>query len=306
LSARPHPSARAPLPRDLSLPGKRAPPVSAFLAPVTGASDVMSAGRHRPVVSPLLARLPGWRLAPLSPCASRAIPSPPTRAVSSSPLCATILVMASSPVHATSRPFPAPGAYKRTTPSSPIPHTSLSHPLPPSPSSIEPASPRPSPAPVSLALLPLLSSSLIHIVLELRHSLTNTMHPSPPPIALGSLAGDLTAAIACHRTVDRPPQAPSGQIGPIPMIPYPRPCLATTPLSQNWALGEEPSRTSPEVEPDRFAPPSSPAPRRYPPPLADVWACTHDVRPRRSAPPWAGWAACPRPRSLGQNPPRPS
>jgi hypothetical protein len=42
-----------------------------------GASDAIAAGRHRPVVSPLLARLPGWRLAPLSPCASRAIPSPP-------------------------------------------------------------------------------------------------------------------------------------------------------------------------------------------------------------------------------------
>jgi hypothetical protein len=137
---------------------------------------------------------------------------PPARAVSSSPLCATIPVVASSPVHATSRPFPAPGAYKRTTPSSPTPHTSLGYPLPPSPSSIEPAPPRPSPAPVSLTLLPLLSSSLTHIVLELRHSLTNTMHPSPPPIALGSL----TAASARHRAVDRPPQAPFGQIGPTP------------------------------------------------------------------------------------------
>jgi hypothetical protein len=114
------------------------------------------------------------RLCPLAP----AEPSrhPPARAVSSSPLCATI---------------PAPGAYKRTTPSFSIPHTSLGHPLPPSPSLIELVSPHPSPAPVSLALLPLLSSSLIHIVLELRHSLTNAMHPSPPPIALGSLAGTL-------------------------------------------------------------------------------------------------------------------
>jgi hypothetical protein len=248
------------------------------------------------------------RLCPLAP----AEPSrhPPTRAILSSPLCATIPAVASSPVHATSRPFPAPGAYKRTTPSSPIPHTSLGHPLPPSPSSIEPASPRPSPAPVSLALLPLLSSSLIHIVLELCHSLTNTMHPSPPPIALGSLAGDLTAASARHHAVDRPPQAPFGQIGPTPMIPYPRSCPATTPPSQNRAPGGEPPRTSPAVEPDRFAPPPSPslAPRHYPPPLADAWAHTHGVRPRRYAPPWAGWAACPRARpcSLGQNPPGPA
>jgi hypothetical protein len=199
-------------------------------------------------------------------------------------------------VHATSRPFSAPGAYKRTTPSSLIPHTSLSNPLPPPPSSIEPTPPRPSPTPVSLALLPLLSSSLIHIVLELRHSLTNTMHPSPPPIALGSLTGDLTAASARHRAMDQPPQAPSGQIGPTPMIPYPRPCLSTTPLSQNWAPGEEPPRTSPAGNPDRFAPPPPPIARStpLPPPLADAWARTHGVRPRRSAPPWAGWAACPR------------
>jgi hypothetical protein len=83
LLARPHPSARTTLPHDLSLPGKRAPPVSAFLAPVTGASDAIAAGCHRPIVSPLLASLLGWRLAPLSPCASRAIPSPlcPSRLV---------------------------------------------------------------------------------------------------------------------------------------------------------------------------------------------------------------------------------
>jgi hypothetical protein len=198
-------------------------------------------------------------------------------------------------VHATSRPFSAPGAYKRTTPSSLIPHTSLSNLLPPPPSSIEPAPPHPSPTPVSLALLPLLSSSLIHIVLELRHSLTNTMHPSPPPIALGSLTGDRTAASARHRAMDQPPQAPSGQIGPTPMIPYPRPCLSTTPLSQNWAPDEEPSRTSPAVNPDRFAPPPPVArSTSLPPPLVDAWAHTHGVRPRRSAPPWAGWAACPR------------
>jgi hypothetical protein len=107
---------------------------------------------------------------------------------------------------------------------------------------------------VSLALLPLLSSSLIHIVLELRHSLTNTMHPSPPPIALGSLAGDLTAASARHLTVGRPPRAPSGKIGPTPMIPYPRPCLVATPPSQNRAPDGEPPRTSPAVKPDRFSP----------------------------------------------------
>jgi hypothetical protein len=273
---------------------------------VTRASDAIAVGRHRPVVSPLLARLPGWRLVPLSPCGSRAIPSPPARVVSSSPLCATIPDVASSPVHATSRPVPAPGAYKRTTPSSPIPHTSLGHPLPPSPSSIEPALPRPSPTPMSLAFLPLLSSSLIHIVLELRHFLTNTMHPSPPPIALGSLASDLTAASA----VDRPPQAPSGQIGPTPKIPYPRPCLATTPPSQNRAPGGEPPRTSPAVEPDRFAP-SLHCPLHVVTPLLSLTCGPAPTAFARAAPLLRGSAGPParsraRPRSLGRNSPRPS
>jgi hypothetical protein len=61
---------------------------------------------------------------------------------------------------------------------------------------------------------------------------------------------------------------------------------------------------------DRFAPPLSPAPRCYPPPLADAWAHAHGVRPRRAAPLWAGWAAYPcsraRPRSLGEIPPPPA
>jgi hypothetical protein len=90
---------------------------------------------------------------------------------------------------------------------------------------------------------------------------------------------------------------------PYPMIPYPRPCLATTPPSQNRAPDGEPPQTSPVVEPDRFAPPSVARSMPLPPPLADAWARTHDVCPRRSASPWAGWAACPCPRSLGRNPP---
>jgi hypothetical protein len=200
-------------------------------------------------------------------------------------------------MHATSRPFPASGAYKRTNPSSLIPHTSLGHPLPPSPSSIKPAPPRPSSAPVSLTLLPLLSSSLIHIVLELRHSLTNTMHPSPPPITLDSLAGDLIAASARHCTVDRPPQAPSGQIGPSTMIPYPRP---TSPplLRRKTGLPAENRRG-----PHRRSSPtdSSPvtAPRRQPPFLWHVGP--RPWRRPRAVPRWrAEWAACPRGRALAR------
>jgi hypothetical protein len=246
--------------------------------------------RHYSLACPVGA-LRLYPLAPVEP--SR---HPPARVVSSSPLCTTIPTVTSSPVHATSCPFPAPSAYKRTTPSSPIPHTSLGHPLSPSPSSIEPAPPRPSPAPVSLALLPLLSSSLIHIVLELRYSLTNTMHPSPPPIALGSLAGDLTAASARHLTMGRPPRAPFGQIGPSTMIPYPppmprQPSSIAKPGSQRRTAAE---LIGGRAGPGRPRPLPPPPPRRplhavTPPPLTDVWAHTHGVRPRRSAPPWAAW-----------------
>jgi hypothetical protein len=230
--------------------------------------------------------------------------TPPARAVSASPLCATIPAVASSPVHATSRPFPAPGAYKRATPSSPIPHTGLGHPLPPSSCPIERALPCPSPAPVSLALLPLLSYSLIHIVLELRHSLTNALHPSPPPIAPGSLAGD-TAASARHLAVDRPPQAPSSKIGPTSMIPYPRLCLATTPPSQNRAPDGEPSRTSPAVEPTGSPPPSVARSTPLPPLLSLTRGPTPTTSARAALllcgsarpPAHARWAEIPPPRS---------
>jgi hypothetical protein len=136
---------------------------------------------------------------------------------------------------------------------------------------------------VSLALLPLLSSSLIKVVLEHRHFTASTTHLFPSPITLVGLTGNLTAVSARHLAVNQPSQAPSGQIGPTPMIPYPRPCLAATPPSQNRDPGGEPSWTSPAVEPDRFtplltssvSPPSStwarahsavpaPSPRRFP------------------------------------------
>jgi hypothetical protein len=92
------------------------------------------------------------------------------------------------------------------------------------------------------------------------------MHPSPPPIALGSLAGDLTAESARHLTMVRPPRAPSGLIGPSIMIPYPRPCLATLlPLQNRDPDGELPrGLTGGRARPVRPPPPSS-APRRQPP-----------------------------------------
>jgi hypothetical protein len=161
---------------------------------------------------------------------------------------------------------------------------------------------------VSPALLPLLSSNQINVALVLHHSLTNTTHPFPSPIAPGNLAGDPTAVGARHLAVDRPPQASTGQIGPTSVIPYLCPCLATTPSTQNRATGEEPPWN---FTGGRFSPPRtvlSPPPRRYPPPPPDAWARAHSVCPRRSSLPWAGWAACPRacPRSARPKAPRPS
>jgi hypothetical protein len=62
---------------------------------------------------------------------------------------------------------------------------------------------------------------------------------------------------ARHLAVDRPSQAPSCQIDPTIVIPYPRPCLATTPTSQNWDPGGEPRWTSPAVGLRPVRPPPS-------------------------------------------------
>jgi hypothetical protein len=59
---------------------------------------------------------------------------------------------------------------------------------------------------------------------------------------------------AHHLAMGRPFQAPSGQIGPTTVIPYPRPCPTTTPSPQNRDPGGEPQRTSPAEGLDRFAP----------------------------------------------------
>jgi hypothetical protein len=115
--------------------------------------------------------------------------------------------------------------------------------------------PRPSSTPVSLALLPLLSSSLIKVVLELRHFTATTTHLFPSPITLVGLAGDLTAASARHLAVDRPSRASNDQISPTTVIPYLRSYLATIPSTQNRTNGEEPPSGSPATGSHRRGPP---------------------------------------------------
>jgi hypothetical protein len=73
------------------------------------------------------------------------------------------------------------------------------------------------------------------------------LHPAASP-AISPAAG------ARHLTVDRPSQAPSSQIDPTTVIPYPHPCLATTPPSHKWGPGGEQLRTSPAVGLDQFPP----------------------------------------------------
>jgi hypothetical protein len=51
----------------------------------------------------------------------------------------------------------------------------------------------------------LVNISPIDLCAKLRHTLTVTGHPSPPPIAPDNLTGDLTAVDTRHRAADWPP-----------------------------------------------------------------------------------------------------
>jgi hypothetical protein len=127
-------------------------------------------------------------------------------------------------------------------PCSTTPGLSHSTSLPQAQSSSAPSS---LPSPVSSTLLSLVAYGQIALALKLLLSVASLAHTSSSLIAPGSLAGDFTAASARHRAMDQPPQAPSSQIGPTPMIPYTRPCFATTPSSQNRSPGHFPPVTAP-------------------------------------------------------------
>jgi hypothetical protein len=124
---------------------------------------------------------------------------------------------------------------------------------------------------------------------KVHRSITNTAHPSPSPIAPGSLTGDLTAEGARHLTVDRPSRAPSDQINPSTMIPYPHPCLATSPATWNRNHDGEPPWNLVGV---RFFPTpagSPPPPSDHPTPSASpsLWHMgPHPRRRPRAVPRW--------------------
>jgi hypothetical protein len=122
---------------------------------------------------------------------------------------------------------------------------------------------------------------------EFHHFTRNTTHPSPSHITPVGLADDLTATGARHLTADRLFQAPTGQISPSTMTPYPYPCSATSPTTQNTNhAGELPQN----LVDGRFSDPGQFAPSfiRLPnavstPPLSDAWApCSR--RPPTSSP----------------------
>jgi hypothetical protein len=58
---------------------------------------------------------------------------------------------------------------------------------------------------VSSILTSQVNFSRINQCVKLRHTLTVTGHPFPPPIAPDCLTGDLTAVNTRHRVADRPP-----------------------------------------------------------------------------------------------------
>jgi hypothetical protein len=157
---------------------------------------------------------------------------------------------------------------------------------------------------VSLTLLPLLSSSLIKVVLELYHFTASMTHLFPSPITPVGLAGDLTAASARHLTVDWPSRASNDQISPTTVIPYLRSYLATIPSTQNRTTGEEPPSGSPATGSHRRGPPPDAVTTlslaRGPTPMVPA-------APFRSSVGWLGrLPACVHLSSLGQNLPRPS
>jgi hypothetical protein len=109
-------------------------------------------------------------------------------------------------------------------------------------------------------------------------------HPFPPPIALGCLTGDLSAASTRHRAVDRPPQATSGRIEPTPARASP-----PLPRRKTGLPAENRPGILSAVEPGRLPPPRHRSTPSAPLPLACGPTPRH--RPRAipmPSPPLAG------------------
>jgi hypothetical protein len=107
LTGRPHPSARTPLALSRSLSGERAPPVSAFIASVTGASDAIAAGHCPPRCLAIIAFTSSvWRLA-----SARAIPSPHLPEPSCRPGLGHLFPLPPSSIEPAPPPSPSPVSF---------------------------------------------------------------------------------------------------------------------------------------------------------------------------------------------------
>jgi hypothetical protein len=141
-------------------------------------------------------------------------------------------------------------------------------------------------------------------------------HPFPSTYCARQPHRRSPATDAHHLAMDRPSQAPSDQINPSTIIPYPHPCLPTSPITQNRNHGGEPPRNL--VDGRFFRPwpirPLPPPPVRPPDavslplPLACGPMPTAPSPCRSPAGGPSGPPACAATRAplLGQIPPRPS
>jgi hypothetical protein len=214
LTSRPHPSARAPLPRD-RLPHRHPGPACQPLLPLARdqATGAFTAG-HRPphllAINALTSSV--GTMHPRSLCPSRPFtPTYPSRLVAilrHHHRHGELAGAHRSSSHPPPRP-PIKGPPR--APCSTTPGLSHSTSLPRAQSSSAPSS---LPSPVSSALLSLVEYDQIALALEVRLSVASLAHTFSSPIAPNGLAGDFTAASASRPLWTGHPRHPSVKLTP--------------------------------------------------------------------------------------------
>jgi hypothetical protein len=162
-------------------------------------------------------------------------------------------------------PSPSPGVYKKDHRSSTFPTPASATSPSPSPSSIEPAPPPSLPSLVSSVLLSLVAFDQIALALKARHSVTSLAHTCSSPIAPGGLAGDFTAASACHPPWTGHPRPPPVKLTPPPRSPTPARASPPLPRRKTGLPAENHRGISPSVEPRPAPSPPVTVPCRQPP-----------------------------------------
>jgi hypothetical protein len=162
-------------------------------------------------------------------------------------------------------PSPSPGVYKKDHRSSTFPTPASATSPSPSPSSIEPAPPPSLPSLVSSVLLSLVAFDQIALALKARHSVTSLAHTCSSPIAPGGLAGDFTAASACHPPWTGHPRPPPVKLTPPPRSPPPPRAAPPLPRRKTGLPAENRHGISPAIEPRPAPSPPVTVPRCQPP-----------------------------------------